>query len=45
MRSDIRRAVRERYAARNEGRERTWFEWNLASSRARQALNASFATP
>jgi len=45
MRSDIRRAVRERYAARNEGRERTWFEWNLSSSRARQALNASFATP
>lgn len=45
MRSDIRRAVRERYAARNEGRQRTWFEWNLASSRARQALNASFASP
>jgi hypothetical protein len=45
MRSDIRRAVRERYAARNEGRQRTWFEWNLASSRARQALNASFAFP
>jgi hypothetical protein len=45
MRSDIRRAVRERYAARNEGRQRTWFEWNLASSRARHALNASFASP
>lgn len=45
MRSDIRRAVRERYAARNEGRQRTWFEWNLASSRARQALDASFASP
>ena len=45
MRSDIRRAVRERDAARNGGRQRTWFEWNLASSRARQALNASFASP
>lgn len=45
MRSDIRRAVRERHAARNEGRQRTWFEWNLASSRARQALDASFASP
>jgi hypothetical protein len=45
MRSDIRRAVGGRYAARTEGRQRTWFEWNLASSRARQALNASFAPP
>ncbi len=45
QRSDIRRAVRERYAARSEGRQRTWFEWNLASSRAQQALNASFASP
>jgi hypothetical protein len=45
MRSDIRRAVRERYAARSEGRQRTWFEWNLADSRARQALNASFDSP
>jgi hypothetical protein len=45
MRSDILRAMRARYAARNEGRQRTWFEWNLASSRARQALNASFASP
>jgi uncharacterized protein DUF4153 len=45
MRSDIRRAVQARYAARNEGRQRTWFEWNLASSRAREALNASFASP
>lgn len=45
MRSEIRRAVRERYAERDEGRQRTWFEWNLASSRARQALNASFASP
>jgi hypothetical protein len=45
MRSDIRRAVRERYAAHNEIRQRTWFEWNLASSRARQALEASFVSP
>jgi Domain of unknown function (DUF4153) len=45
LRSDIRRAVRERYAGRNEGRQRTWFEWNLANSRARRALNESFAAP
>lgn len=45
MRSDIRRAVRERYVASDEGRHRTWFEWNLASSRARRALDASFASP
>jgi uncharacterized protein DUF4153 len=45
MRSDIRRAVQERYAQRNKGRERTWFEWNLAGSRARQAVNAGFASP
>jgi hypothetical protein len=45
MRSDIRRAVRERQARRDEGRQRAWFEWNLASSRARQSLDASFAPP
>lgn len=45
MRSEIRRAVRKRYAARNESRQRTWFEWNLASSRARQAVYARFASP
>lgn len=45
VRADVRRAVRQRYATRGEPRERAWFEWNLASSRARQALAASFATP
>ena len=45
VRSEIRHAVLERYAAGDEGRQRTWFEWNLASSRARQALNAGFASP
>lgn len=45
IRSDIRRAVLERYAKSNELRARVWFEWNLGSSRARQALNASFASP
>jgi hypothetical protein len=45
LRSDIRRAVRERYAARKEGRQRSWFEWNLASYRSQRALNASFASP
>lgn len=41
MRSDISSAVRDRYAKHYQGRERAWFEWNLASSRARQALDAS----
>ena len=45
LRSEIRRAVRERFAAGSEIRPRAWFEWNLASNRARQALNASFAAP
>ncbi len=45
MRSDVDRAVRERYAARNQNRQRAWFEWNLASSRARRALSASFVSP
>jgi two-component system sensor histidine kinase BaeS len=45
MRSDIGRAVRKRYAKGNDGRQRSWFEWNLARSRSRQALNASFASP
>jgi hypothetical protein len=45
IRSEIRRAVLERYGARDDIRQRAWFEWNLASSRARQALEASFASP
>ncbi|NOT09443.1 MAG: DUF4173 domain-containing protein [Gemmatimonadales bacterium] len=45
MRSELHRAVRERSAARNDGRQRRWFEWNLAGSRARQALDASLAAP
>ena len=45
MRSDISRAMREQYAAHNERRQRAWFEWNLASSRAQQALNASVVSP
>ena len=45
LRSEIHRAVLERYAAGNEGRQRAWFEWNLASHRARQALDASFTSP
>jgi len=46
IRSEIRRAVRERHAAHNEeDRQRSWFEWNLASSRAQQTLDASFASP
>jgi hypothetical protein len=45
LRSEIRRAVRDRYAARRENRPRAWFEWNRASHRARQALETSFAAP
>ena len=45
VRSDIRLAVLKRYAARSESRQRNWFEWNLGSSRARQALHTSFASP
>jgi hypothetical protein len=45
MRSELRHAVRERHAAREDRRQRAWFEWNLASSSARRALDASFSSP
>jgi hypothetical protein len=45
LRSEIRDSVRKRYAGRDGGRQRQWFEWNLASARARRAVEASFATP
>ena len=45
VRSELRRAVRERNAARKDRRPRAWFEWNLASSRARRALDASLSSP
>jgi hypothetical protein len=45
LRSEIRDAVRKRYARRDGGRQRAWFEWNLASARARTAVEASFASP
>jgi hypothetical protein len=45
VRSEIRDAVRKRYASRFERRERTWFEWNLASARARRVVEESFASP
>ena len=45
VRSEIRRAVRERHPAPGAGRQRRWFEWNLARSRARQALTTSFSSP
>ncbi len=44
-RSELYAAVRERYASGRQDRQRTWFEWSLASSRARQALRASFGSP
>jgi hypothetical protein len=45
VRSELRRAVWGRHAARKDLRQRAWFEWNLASSRARRALDASFSSP
>lgn len=45
VRSELRRAVRERYTGRKGLLPRAWFEWNLASSRARRALDASFSSP
>lgn len=44
VRSELRRAVREQDAKRKE-RPRAWFEWNLASRRARRAMEASFSSP
>lgn len=44
LRSEIRDAVRKQSARRDGGRQQAWFEWNLASMRARQALDASFAS-
>ena len=45
IRSEILRGLREREAKQAKGRQRTWFEWNLASGRARRALDASAAAP
>ena len=45
LRSEVRDAVRKRYATHDGRRQRAWFEWNLASVRARQAITASFASP
>lgn len=45
MRSDVRDTVRKLFISRNGGRERRWFEWNLASARARRAVQESFAAP
>ncbi len=43
IQSEIRLAVQKRYAKSSGGLRRRWFEWNLASSRAQRALQASFA--
>jgi hypothetical protein len=45
LRSEIRDAMRKRYARRDGRRQRAWFEWNLASARARTAVEASLASP
>jgi hypothetical protein len=45
QRTEIRDAVRKRFAARFALRRLAWFEWNLASVRARRAMDTSFASP
>lgn len=41
-RSELRRAVRKRYAARREMADGRWYEWNLARARAREVLTTNF---
>lgn len=41
-RSELRHAVRKRYAARPDMAERRWYEWNLARARAREVLITIF---
>jgi hypothetical protein len=45
IRGEVQRAVQEQLARRKEAKERRWFEWNLASSRARKAAQESFSAP
>lgn len=42
LRTELRDAVRERYAARHDLEPRPWFEWNLARSRGRVALRSGW---
>ncbi len=43
--AEIRSEVQKRYANHEELKQGAWFEWNRSRERARQALNASFASP
>ncbi len=45
VRAELRLAVRERYATREERLRKAWFEWNLATRRAQRAIDTSFTTP
>lgn len=45
VRSDVTRALLDKYAQQGEPRERHWYEWNLASSRARKVLTAGSGAP
>lgn len=45
VRTELREAVRERYARRNDLGSRPWYEWNLARSRGREALRAGIGIP
>jgi len=41
VRAELQHAVQAQHAARVNRRQRAWFEWNRAASRARRALDAS----
>jgi hypothetical protein len=47
VRSQLGVAIRDRHAARERRQQRSWYEWNLASSRARRLLdrNLGMAPP
>jgi hypothetical protein len=45
VQSELRGAVRERYAKRDVTVQGAWFEWNLARNRGREALRRGFASP
>ena len=42
VRSQLSVAIRTRYAERERRQERSWYEWNLASSRARRLMDRTF---
>jgi hypothetical protein len=47
VRSQLGGAIRARYAERERRQQRSWYEWNVSSSRARRVIDGTFemATP